>query len=134
MFEFTTPVGGLAGVLLDGPREELFSIADDGKTRVFTIPTEVPPAVPLAYAAIKNRGTDSDTLVAWVLNLMLGEDALSALTNLDITAAQFAQVVAIVVGRAQGLNIDVPGATTPPKALRKPPATRKPRASSRASK
>lgn len=105
MFEFTTRPGGVAGQLLDSPRDELFSV--DGKS--YTIPVEFPPTVALAYASILMQYGE-EPVVAWSMELALGKEGFSALTNLtDVSKEDFTKLVAIVIGRIQGLAMVIPG-------------------------
>lgn len=122
MFEFTSRPGGIAGQLLDAPRDELFSV--DGK--VYTIPIEFPPTVALAYASVKLQYGE-EAVVAWSMQVALGDEGLSVLTNLGVSKEDFTKLVAIVVGRIQGLAMVIPGpgsATGPKARTRKAPAKR----------
>jgi hypothetical protein len=122
VFELTTKTGGLAGELLDGPRDELFSV--DGK--VYTIPVEFPPMVGFNYITVQRRYGD-EVAVSWAMELALGAEGLEALTGADVPNETFAKLVAIIIGRIQGLAMHVPGATAAPKAPKT--ATRKAKAS-----
>lgn len=123
MFEFTSRPGGIAGQLLDAPRDELFSV--DGKA--YTIPVEFPPTVALAYASVKLQYGE-EAVVAWAMQIALGDEGLSVLTNLGVPKEDFTKLVAIVVGRIQGLAMVIPGpgSATGPKVrtARKAPVKR----------
>jgi hypothetical protein len=122
MFEFTARPGGIAGILADSPRDELFRV--DGK--IYTIPVDFPPTVALAYASIKLQYGE-EAVVAWAMQIALGDEGLSVLTNLGVSREDFTKLVAIIVGRIQGLAMVIPGpgsATGPKARTRKPPAKR----------
>lgn len=133
MFNYTKRVGGIAGLLLDSPRDELFNVTEvvDGKreTKSFTIPVDFPPVCGVTYAMIR-RNAGEETAVAWALELAMGREGFSAMSDIDIPREDFVKIIAVIVGRIQGLAMEVPGADAP-KALSKPTAPRK--RSSRAS-
>jgi hypothetical protein len=104
MFQFNARTGGLAGRMLDLPREELFSV----KGKSYTIPVDFPPTCAVGYATVQRRYGD-DAALSWVLELALGIDGLEALTASDVTPEDLTKISAIIIGRVTGLAMAIPG-------------------------
>lgn len=122
MFKLTNRPGGLAGILEDAPREALFSLSettqdpDTGKDvvteREYTIPVEFPPTAAMLYAQVlSNAGAEQAT--TWAMRLALGEAGFAALCGADIDRETFVRMLAVVVGKIQGLDVTAAGASDP---------------------
>lgn len=119
MFKLTSRPGGLAGILRDGPREALFSLTDTvqdpdtgqdvARDTEYTIPVEFPPTAAMLYAQILGT-SGADQATTWAMRLSLGDDGWSALCNAPVDKATFVRMVAVVIGKIQGLDVTAAGA------------------------
>lgn len=126
MFKLTSRPGGIEGMLRDNPREPLFSLSEttqDPETgkdvtteREYTIPVEYPPTVAMLYANVLGTA-GAEQATTWAMRLSLGEDGWAALMSADIPRETFVRMVAVVIGKIQGLDVTAAGAAAPdPKA------------------
>lgn len=118
MFQLTSRPGGLQGILKDAPREALFSVTDkdpktgEDVTTEYTVPVEFPPTAAMLYAnVLGNAGAEQAT--TWAMQLALGMDGFAALCSVDVPREDFVRMVAVVIGKIQGLTISAEGASDP---------------------
>lgn len=104
MIELTKNSDNLAEQLQDIPREDLFTV--DGF--IGTIPTHVTPGVMLTYNRTRlNNG--EDFAIAWAMELLLGDEALSRLIASGCDDDQLDKIITIVIGRVRGATRGEPG-------------------------
>lgn len=122
MFQLSSNPRGLAGILDSIPREALFSLTDKvtdpetgettDKVSEYTVPVEFPPTAAMLYAnVLANSGAEYAT--TWAMQIALGVDGFNALCGADVSREDFVKIVAIVVGKIQGLAVSIPGASDP---------------------